>query len=104
MVSCFFLQTLTAISSARVFAHDHALVYLRARADEQRAALLRVEQAVADRLAGFKCDQRAGGALGNIALVRLVAVEDRGQHAFALGVGQELGAVAEQAARRDEEH
>lgn len=56
------------VLAARVLADDHAFVYHRAGADEQRAAILCVEQAVADSLAGLKRDQRTGGALLDIAL------------------------------------
>ena len=75
------------IVSARVLSNDHALVHLCAWADEQRAALLCIEQSVAYGFAGFEGDQRTGGALGDLALVRLIAVENRGQDAFALGIG-----------------
>ena len=69
------------VLAARVLADDHAFVYHRAGANEQRAAILCVEQAVADSLAGLKRDQRTGGALLDIALVRLIAVEYGGHNA-----------------------
>ena len=69
------LQTLQPCPRRAVLADDHAFVYHRAGADEQRAAILCVEQAIADSLAGLKRDQRTGGALLDIALVRLIAVE-----------------------------
>ena len=84
-------------------AHDHALVHRHARADEQLTALLRVEEAVGDALAGLKGDEGAGVSARQIALVGRVGVEHARHNALALGVGKELVAVAEQAARRDEE-
>ena len=79
-------------------ADDHALVDLLAGAHQQGAALLRVEQAVGDGLAGLKADQRTGGAVGDHASPDVVAVEDLVDDALAVGIGQELVAVAEQAA------
>ena len=83
-------------------ADDHPLVHLRARFDEQHAAVLGVEEPVCDRLARFKGDERAGIAAVDVALVRLVFEEDGVHHPFALGLGQKLALVAEQAARGDE--
>ena len=79
-------------------ADDHALVDLLAGAHQQSAALLRVEQAVGDGLAGLKADQRTGGAVGDHAGPDVIAVEDLVDDALAVGIGQELVAVAEQAA------
>ena len=79
-------------------ADDHALVDLLAGAHQQSAALLRVEQAVGDGLAGLKADQRTGGAVGDHASPDVIAVEDLVDDALAVGIGQELVAVAEQAA------
>ena len=79
-------------------ADDHALVDLLAGAHQQSAALLRVEQAVGDGLAGLKADQRTGGAVGDHASPDVVAVKDLVDDALAVGIGQELVAVAEQAA------
>ena len=79
-------------------ADDHALVHLLAGAHQQGAALLSVEQTVGDGLAGLKADQRTGGAVGNHASPDIVTVEDLVDDAFAVGIGQELVAVAEQAA------
>ena len=76
LVSCFFLQTFTAMSSPRGFSPTIMPSYtIVPGPDEQRAAILCVEQAVADSLAGLKRDQRTGGALLDIALVRLIAIE-----------------------------
>ena len=79
-------------------ADDHALVDLLASADQKGAALLCIEQTVGDSLTGLKADQRAGGAVGDHAGPDVVAVEDLVQDALAVGIGQELVAVAEQAA------
>ena len=79
-------------------ADDHALVDLLAGAHQQSTALLRVEQAVGDGLAGLKADQRTGGAVGDHASPDVIAVEDLVDDALAVGIGQELVAVAEQAA------
>ena len=79
-------------------ADDHALVHLFAGAHQQGAALLSVEQAVGDGLAGLKADQRTGGAVGDHASPDIVAVKDLVDDALAVGIGQELVAVAEQAA------
>ena len=57
-------------------ADDHALVHLLAGAHQQGAALLSVEQAVGDGLAGLKADQRTGGAVGDHASPDVVAVKD----------------------------
>ena len=84
-------------------ADDHAGVDRRAGADEERAALLRVEQAVGDGLAGLPGDEAAGAAAAELALVGLVALKDAGHDALALGVGQKLVAVAEEPALRHEE-
>ena len=79
-------------------ADDHALVDLLARAHQKGAALLGVEQAVGDGLAGLEADQRAGGAVGDHAGPDIVAVKDLVDDALTVGIGQELVAVAEQAA------
>ena len=81
------------------FAYDHALVHLRARADEQRAAALGVIEAVSHGLARFERDERASAPARKFALVGLVFEEHRREHALALGGGQKLALVAEEAAR-----
>ncbi len=55
------------VLAARVLADDHAFVYHRAGADEQRAALLRVEQTIANCLTGLKGNQRTGSTLLDVA-------------------------------------
>ena len=84
-------------------ADDHTLVHIDARADEQHAALLRVEEAVGNGRARFGGDERAGAAAGKLALVGRVGIKHARHDALALGVGKELVAVAEEAARGDEE-
>ena len=79
-------------------ADDHALVDLFASAHQQGAALLRVVQAVGNGIAGLKADQRAGGTVGDHTGPDIVAIKDLVEDAFAVGIGQELVAVAEQAA------
>ena len=88
------------IALTRVLADDHAGVDGGVRAAEQRAAILRVEQAVHDRVARFGGDQRADAAMRDIALIRLVVVKHGAHHALAAGIGHKLAAVAEQAAAR----
>src|SRR3954451_16139107 len=87
---------------AGVLAHDHALVDVLAGLDEQRAALLQVEQREARRLALAIGDEAAGGAQAHVAGPRLPAVEDVVQQAGAARVGEELGAEADQPAGRHE--
>ena len=61
LVSCFFLQTLTEMSSLLGLTPTTMPAYTgHAGADEQRAALLGVEQAVGDGLAGLEGHQGAG--------------------------------------------
>ena len=79
-------------------ADDHALIDGNAGADEQRAAALGVIQAVSNGLAGLTGHQSAHVAAAQLAAIGGVGVKHRGHNALALGVGQELVAVAEQAA------
>ena len=84
-------------------ADDHAFVYIHAGADEQPAALLSGIQAVGDRLACLIGNQRALVAGDDIALIRLVGIKDMVHDTVAVGVGEELGAITHQSARRDAE-
>ena len=86
------------VLARRGVADDLTGVDLLACVDDQGAALLGVEQAVGDGVAGIKADEGAGGAGLDVAAPFLVAVEDRVHDALAVGVGQELAAIAEQAA------
>src|SRR5690606_8613423 len=89
------------VAGARVLAHDHALVDLDARPDEQGAALLEVEQRVGDGGGVRHGDHDAALAAAHVTGPGTVPVEPVVQHAFAPRVGQELVAVAEQRAGRD---
>ncbi len=87
---------------AGVFAHDHALVDLFAGLDEHRPALLQVEQRERRRLAAAVGHEAARRAQAHVARPRLPLLEDVVQQAGAAGVGEELGAEADQAAGGDE--
>ena len=63
------------VLARRGVADDLARVDLLACVDDQGAALLGVEQAVSDGIAGLKADQGAGGAGLDVAAPFLVAVE-----------------------------
>ena len=78
-------------------ANHHAGVDRNACADEQRAPLLGVEEAVGNGLAGLEGDEAAGVPAAQVALVGGVAVKDGGHDALAPGIGQKLVAVAEEA-------
>ena len=84
-------------------AHHHALVHAHVGADKQHAALLSVEQAVGDGFAGLAGHQRAGIAAAQLALEGRVAVKHAGHDTLAAGIGQELVAIAEQAAAGHQE-
>ena len=86
----------------RAFADDLALVHRHTRADEHPTAILRVEQPIGARIARFVRDEASRLALGNLALKRLIAVEDVVHHAVAARVGHELAAVTHQTARRNQ--
>ena len=78
--------------------HHHAFINGHAGSDEQAATFLCIEQAVGNGFAGFKGNQAAGVPAGDITLVGRVGIKNRGHDALALGIGEELVAVAEQAA------
>ena len=84
-------------------AHDHARVDGDAGADEHLAAILHAADAVGRGLAGLMGHQRAGLAALDLALERAVGVQHGGHDALAVGVGEELAAVAEQAAGGNQE-
>ena len=91
------------VAGAGVPADDHAVVHLHARLDEQLAAVLDVEQGVGGGHAVLPGHQRAGVAGGDVALDGLVVLEHGAHDALAAGVGEELAAIAEQAAGRHDE-
>ena len=102
-VRCFSLRGVDVeVVGAGVLADDHALVDLLAGLDEERAALLQRVQGEGRRAPGAVGHERAGRARAQVARPRLPAVEDVVQEAGAAGLGEELGAEADQPARRDE--
>ena len=105
MLVCFFsLVTLTSRSFGREFSPMTMPSYTcDPRLEENLAALLQVVDRVGGRRARAIGDQRAGGARRNRAVPRLPAREDVVHDAGALGVGHELRAEADQAARRNPE-
>jgi hypothetical protein len=86
---------------ARVDAHDHALVYRLAGADEHTPARLQLEQGVRHQLALLGRDQHAVAPLGHVRLDRAPIVEHVAHHAAAARQVEELALEADQAARRD---
>ena len=88
---------------AVALADDHTGIDLHARPDEHRTAILHAADTIGGRFARFKRDERAGQTAGDLTLDGRVAVKRRGHDALASRVGQKFVAVAEQAARRDEE-
>src|SRR6478609_10626374 len=82
---------------AGVLADDHALVDLGGRVEEHHAALLQVEHGVCRGHAGAVGDQRAVLAGLDLAVPRLVALEDVVGDAGAPGVGEELGPEPDEA-------
>ena len=104
LVSFFSLVALTSMSPGRrVLADDHALVDVDAGADEQLGALLEVEQAVGVGRPGPVGDEDAGRPMGHLAGPRAVALADLVHQGRAAGLGQELAAVADEAADRQDE-
>jgi hypothetical protein len=69
--------------------------------DEHAAAVVQLAQRVGEDLAVVHGDQHAVLAAGDLALVRLVAVEDVGDQAGTAGQVHELVGEADQAPRRD---
>src|SRR5262249_165123 len=86
---------------ARVHADDHAGVDALAGADEQHAALLQIEQRVGVALAGILNDEHAVLTALQRSGVGAVLGEAVVQDAGAARVGEELIAVADEAARRN---
>src|SRR6185437_15034282 len=74
-----------------------------ARADENLAALLQIEDRVARGLAGAVRHERTGRARRDLALPFDEAVEERIEDRRAARVGEDLAAKPDQAARRDVE-
>src|SRR6476469_746149 len=91
------------VVGARVLADDHALVDLGGRLDEEHAALLQRRHRVRRRRTGAVGDQRAVVARADLAGPREVALGDVVGDAGAAGLGEEVGAEADEAAGRDDE-
>ena len=90
------------VVAAGVKADDHAVVDLDAGADEHLAALLQRHQRVLGCGALAVRDQRAVLARADLAVPGLEALQHVVQLAGAAGLREELGAEADQAARRDD--
>ena len=82
-------------------AHDHAGIDLFAGTDKEEASFLSVEQTVGNSRALLKGDQGSLLPVGDVAFIRRIAAEDRVHDTVALGIGQEIAPVADQAAGRD---
>src|SRR5262245_13902539 len=92
------------VARSAVLAEDLALVDGDPGADEEDRALLDVEEAVGGGLAGLGRDHGAGRAARELAGPGLVAAHRAVEDALAARRGEELAAVAEEAAaRRDED-
>ena len=91
------------ILAAGIDADDHAAVDGNTGADEEGAALLGVEEAVGDGLAGLKGDHGAVAPALDVALVGGIGIEHGGHDALAPGIGEEVVAVAEEATGRHQE-
>ena len=91
------------VARAAVLADDHALVDLDAGADEQLGALLEVEQAVGVRGARAVGHEHAVRPVRDLARPRPVALADLVEQRGPARVGQELAAIADQAAHRQDE-
>src|SRR6478752_8698985 len=91
------------VVGAGVLADDHALVDVGRRVGEEDAALLEVDHGVRGDGAGTVRDERAARARRDGAEPRLVVLEDVVGDARAAGLGEELGAEADEATARHEE-
>src|SRR6478735_8028093 len=91
------------VVGAGVLADDHALVDLCRRVDEERAALLEVDHGVGGDDALAVGDQGAARTGRDGAEPRLVVLEDVVGDAGATGLGEELGAEADEATAGHEE-
>ena len=79
-----------------VLADDHTLIYGGSGADEERAAVLSLVEAVG-RGHPLLAGNEGGGESGlDLTAERLIACEERGDKSLAASVGKELGAVTEQ--------
>ena len=101
--SFFSFDALTSIPGTRVFTDDHPFVDVNSRTDEERPALLQVENGKGSGLAAAICDERARRSGAELANPRLEAVEDVVEDPGAARLREELGAEADQPARGDDD-
>src|SRR5262249_7843945 len=87
---------------AGVLADDHSLVELVAGGDEERAALLQIEDRVAGRLSAAVGDEAAGRSRPQFAVPRLPRLQHVVGEAGPARLGQELGSEADQPPGGDE--
>src|SRR5204863_5702818 len=85
-----------------VLAHDHALVELHTGRDEERAALLQVEDRERGGGPAAVGDEGSRRACAQLAVPRLPALEDMVEDAGPARLGEELRAEADEPARRHE--
>src|SRR6185312_13348961 len=89
------------IAAARVFPHNHALIHLSRRPNENYAAFLQV----VDRIAGSDArpigNQRSGWARFNVALPFDISMEQRIHDCRTFGIGQHFAANTDQSPRRN---
>ena len=88
------------VAGPAVLADDHPLVHLDARPDEQLGALLEVEQPIRVGGPGAVGNDDAARAVRDIACPRSVALADLVEQGRPPRVGEELTAIADQAADR----
>ena len=85
-------------------ADDHALIDLFARLDNHRAAVFKVPHGIGNCFADIIGNQDAIGAPADIALVRLIGMEQAVHDGRAARFGQKFRLVANEAAGRGVEH
>ena len=91
------------VVGAGVLADDHALVGVVTGGDEHRAALLQVEQGIGGDDPLTVGHHRAALTGAQLAHPGLVVLEDLVHDALTAGLGQKLGAAADETAGRDDE-
>src|SRR6516164_2269012 len=92
------------VVAARVLAHDHAAIDLPSRVDHHRPAVLEIPQRVGHGLALVVGDQHAVAAAHDLAPIGTIAVEQPVHDRGAARVGEQLAVIADEAARRRQEH
>ena len=83
-----------------MLADDHAGIHFFVGADHHYAALFKVEQGIARRLAAFQRDQNTDTAGRDRSLVRRVGMEQSVHHPGAARLGHEVAVITDQAPRR----